>query len=61
MDNKLTLKTHVLFRLFSGDQFFKMAPYIICGVMVLLYVLTVTVDVYKYKRYHCLRSHAHRV
>ncbi|NP_001133927.1 myelin-associated glycoprotein [Salmo salar] len=34
---------------FESDQFFKMAPYIICGVMVLLYVLTVTVDVYKYK------------
>ncbi|CAB1321067.1 unnamed protein product [Coregonus sp. 'balchen'] len=29
----------------ESGQFSKMAPYIICGVMVLLYVLTVTVDI----------------
>ena len=28
-----------------------MLPYIICGVLAFLYVLTVAVDVYKYKRY----------
>ncbi|XP_041740751.1 myelin-associated glycoprotein [Coregonus clupeaformis] len=34
---------------FETGQCSMMAPYIICGVIVLLYVLTVTVDVYKYK------------
>uniref|UniRef100_A0A4W5RJJ3 Si:ch211-171h4.5 n=1 Tax=Hucho hucho TaxID=62062 RepID=A0A4W5RJJ3_9TELE len=34
---------------FESGQCYMMVPYIICGVMVLLYVLTVTVDVYKYK------------
>ncbi|KAM9415167.1 myelin-associated glycoprotein-like isoform 1-T1 [Salvelinus alpinus] len=34
---------------FESGQCSVMVPYIICGVMALLYVLTVTVDVYKYK------------
>lgn len=28
-------------------------PYVICGVVLVLYILTVVVDVYKYQRYEC--------